>query len=95
MVFIESIISKLKSLKGLTYIDKEFESELLLVFLNTPKELRRKLYNDIIIYSIKCPNEKSLESFQLNLDFFSAISVAKNYAIQINRNCKNNYYKCS
>lgn len=95
MIYIDNIMIQLKRLKGLKTIDQLFEDDLLLVFLHTPEEDRRKLYNNILTYSIKCPNEKSLESFQLNMELFSQNSEARSYAIQINRNCKNNYYKCS
>lgn len=93
-IFINNIIQKIKEVKHLDTISDDFEEDLSNVFLWVPGDSRRKLYNNIIVYSISCPNEKSLTSFQLDLNLFDKWLKAKSLAVKFNRNCKNDIYKC-
>lgn len=92
-LYASQIFDNVKTFKKFEYLDPKFLEDLNTLFSYVPGDLRRKLYNDIIVNSITCATKKNLKTFIIPDDRVKAYKKAYDMVHTINRNCLNNYYK--
>lgn len=91
--YAEDIFNSLKAYKRFKYLDPLFLEDLNTLFNCVPERLQRKLYNDILIYSISCANRKTLSTFCIPEERVVAYKQPLEMIRRINLNCLNDYYK--
>lgn len=91
--YVNDIIENLKLCKKFNFIDERLKNDLEELFDYVPEDVQKKLHTDIVIYSIYCPNDKTLKKFQIREKIIERFENAILLVKKININCLKNIYK--